>query len=188
MNRHILGISALSIASLLLAAFVQRSRAGGIPDVQPLTYSGWLESEDGSALGGEHRVSVGSGTRIRPAVCCARARSRRDRGRGPLLDQLPDACTAAISGEEYVWSALRLDGDPLPRATIGAVPFSVEAKHAESSSLAARAAEATGALQARIAALEASLSATESANRGVVNGRWSEGSPTNFDPSASEGA
>src|SRR5690349_16552515 len=61
---------------------------------------------------------------------------------------LDDACVDAVHADSDLWIEVVVEGEPLGRVKLGAVPYAVEA---------ARAAAATGPLQQQIGALQQQL-------------------------------
>lgn len=161
-RRYMLPSAGLLLVGAAIGHFAHTARAGGIPGSQTLTYAGVLQNEKGQPLSGRQAIDF-------------RLWDERENGaeRCGLLNPsggyvltvdgrfsipLPDACVRAVSDYPQLWVELRVAGSALPRAPLGAVPYAVEARRAVSAD------SASGALEQRIAALEAS--------KGKVAGIW----------------
>jgi hypothetical protein len=174
------------------AVLSSRLLAGGIPQSNALSYHGVLEAEDGALVSGEHEIAVElwsaseAGTRA-----CASEPRRLSTLSGRFSVALPDDCTAAVGASPDLWAAVIVDGAALPRAKLGAVPFSVESNNAASAGVAAvaqRADSAGGALEQRIAMLESRLAALEGAQTAAVSGTWVGSDPVALPPEAAPGS
>ena len=138
-----------AIVGLAIGAFtLGRSWASGVPASGALTYSGSLQRPDGSAVTDEP-ISIkfwradGANTPLCVADNQASVRWEGER----FSVQLPDQCANAVRDNPDILLEVLVGQaqESLGRAKLGAVPFALEA---------ARASEAAGALESRIAALE----------------------------------
>lgn len=114
-----------------------------------MTYSGYLESGDGVPLDGKHSVAVhfyGAVDADGSDDLCS-ANNAADTGlvAGRFQIALPAKCTDAIKASPDVWVEVEVDGGPLGRTKLGAVPYAIEASHATTADSAALANEATNA-------------------------------------------
>jgi len=130
------------------------ARAAGIPAVSALTYSGYLESPDGTPLSNKVGVSIdvwnaaSAGKKV-----CSVATTSITPVSGRFQVTLPDACTTAVGDNADLWLEVTVDGTSLGRTKLGAVPYAVEASHAASADAAA------GALQTQLDALQKKVDA-----------------------------
>jgi formylglycine-generating enzyme required for sulfatase activity len=137
---------ALVAAAVLVAWQVRRATAEGVPAVQPLYFSGTLD-DGGVPVEGPRDITVrvyaaaSGGT----AVCTTSAPATTVSG-GRFRVALSDTCAAAVHANPDLWIEAEVGGTVLPRTKIGAVPYALEADTASDSA---------GALDARLAALEA---------------------------------
>jgi hypothetical protein len=100
-----------------------------------------------------------------------------DQGRFDII--LPDTCTAAVKANPDLWIEITVDGASLGRSKAGAVPYAVEAAHAVNSDTAANATNATKATTATNAtsatnatnATNATTAATANAAGGALDTR-----------------
>jgi len=175
-----------------IAVLSSRLLAGGIPQTNALSYHGVLESEDGALVSGEHEIAIElwSANEEGNRVCASEPQSLTTVA-GRFSIALPDDCTAAVHDSPDLWVAVVVDGAGLPRAKLGAVPYSVEADSAARADVAAvaqRADAAGGGLEQRIAMLEARLAAVESAQAAGVRGEWVASAPVELPPEAPVGS
>jgi hypothetical protein len=125
------------------------TRAEGIPGTGALTYSGILEDDSGTPLTGNKNIQiallddVSGGNKL-----CETSSQSIALVRGRFEVVLPDECVDQVKTKADTWIEVTVDGSPLQRAKIGAVPYAVEARHAMSAD------SAMGALEQRISALE----------------------------------
>lgn len=128
------------------------ARAAGIPAATALTYTGYLETPDGTPLTKASSVSlnVWNAATGGKKVCATEPESITPVA-GRFQITLPDVCTTAVSASPDLWLEATVDGTSLGRTKLGAVPYAVEAAHAAS---AASADDATGALATRLDALD----------------------------------
>jgi hypothetical protein len=147
-RRIAVGASALAGALIILIA--ARSRAAGIPEADGMTYTGYLESSEGTPLTGEHSIAVQfwDSESAKDDVCMGKLDAAELQS-GRFQVQLPLSCSEAVKASPDVWVSVDVDGASLGRTKLGAVPFALEAGHAASAS------SATDALEDRIGALEA---------------------------------
>lgn len=131
--------------------FVGTARAAGIPATATLAYSGVIHDAQGPI--DDPALPIGVSLWDVPMAGDPATNRRCDfpsmrtavtNGRFRIV--LPEACVAAVQANPELYVEISLQGDTLPRQKIGAVPYAVEAQRASS---------AGGALEARIARLEA---------------------------------
>ncbi len=117
-------------------------RADGIPSPNPLTYSGTL-TEGGVAVNDmrnielslwDHETDRDPSHRTRCTVPSAPVRV--EQGRFQVV--LPEACAAVVHETRNLWVEVSVNGAPLGRTKIGAVPFAVEAERAADLTAAVR--------------------------------------------------
>lgn len=129
-------------------------RADGIPATTPLLYRGYLErsgmpDDTARMVGASLWDRATDGTRLCDVPAAPVTPS------GGRFELALDACVAAVRANRDAWLQLTVDGTPLPRTKLGAVPYAIEAERAQSAN------NAVGPLLARIAALEARVTANE---------------------------
>ena len=83
-------------------------------------------------------------------IVCTTGSSAQTLTNGGFSVVLPDACVAAVHANTELWVEVLVDGASTGRSKLGAVPYALEADTAS---------KAAGALNTRIAALEAGASA-----------------------------
>jgi hypothetical protein len=137
------GCGAVAATTAMLAV---RARAAGIPDADPLTYTGYLEDGDGAPLTGAHSIDVTFwGSVDGTDDLCSGGNDNAELTAGRFQIPLPD-CAEAVKATPDVWVDVQVDGASLGRTKLGALPYALEA---------GRASDSTGVLEARLAALEA---------------------------------
>jgi hypothetical protein len=137
------------VAVISFAAYeASQTRADGIPASQTLTYAGLLTGADGKPLEKVNSILVYFWDKAdEGSLLCQTPPSREPpplhngRFSVPLL---PD-CTTAIRKKSDVFVEVVVNGTPLERSKLGAVPYAVEAE---------RASDAAGVLDQRLTALE----------------------------------
>jgi hypothetical protein len=168
----------LTFAAGAVAAVALRGRAGaeGIPANEPLHYSGEL-TENGAPVDGTRPVVLqlwSSATATDAASKkCETSAPATSIVKGAFRVALDPSCVAQIRSTPDLWIEPVVGGTSLGRRKIGAAPYAVAADHA------ARAGEAVGALNMRIAALEQQVAAaTQGLGRLVQNGTVTAGMGT----------
>lgn len=142
----------LMLAALLVTASVAwragRARADGVPTAPgALTYGGTLDDGAGRPVEGARSITVRlwdaatGGTAV-----CATAAPSSPVVAGRFHVALDATCAAAVRANPDLWVEVTVDATTFPRSRIAAVPYALEA---------GRAAAASGALAARLAAAEA---------------------------------
>jgi len=132
---------AAAVSGILLAAsaatlLAVRARAAGIPAANALTYTGYLETPDGTPLTNSVQIAVGIWDAQNGGNKVCEAESKKVApvaGRFQLA--LPN-CQAAIAANPELWLETTVDGKSLGRTKLGAVPYAVEANHAVASDAA----------------------------------------------------
>jgi hypothetical protein len=121
--------AALGVAS---AAFLAgRALAAGVPDVEPLTYSGTLMSSNGEPLSGDRAILLRFWDKATDGdVLCTRPEETVALSVGRFSLALPDECTDAVRANPDLWVEIVVDDVSLGLAKVGAVPFAIEATHA----------------------------------------------------------
>ncbi|HWA73977.1 MAG TPA: hypothetical protein VG937_16660 [Polyangiaceae bacterium] len=147
-------LSGTVIAVAVAASLAVRARAAGIPPTNALSYSGYLETPDGTPVVNQVEVALNvwdaasGGHKV-----CAVANQTLTPSAGHFRVELPDACTRAVSANPNLWLEPVINDTSLGRTGLGAVPYSVEADHAVSADVAAP----TGALAERLNAMQAEI-------------------------------
>ncbi|MEO7035635.1 MAG: hypothetical protein ABI548_17050 [Polyangiaceae bacterium] len=135
MNRT-LRVVATSVAVVGVAgsAFLAgRVWAAGVPATGALTYSGLLQDAAGAPLTGSHPIEVQfwSAPSAGTSLCDVKAASATlTNGRFSL--PLTDDCVTGIHANSSAYVEVSVDGVPLGRTKLGAVPYALEAGHATS--------------------------------------------------------
>ena len=146
--------AALACAALVLAITARRAAADGVP-LSGMVYSGYLEDAAGTPANGSLPmvVTVFDAETAGVALCTTAATAAVARGRFSL--PLDVACNTSVQNGPDRWVELTVEGAPLPRQRIGAVPYAREA---------GRASDASGALKATLAGLAADSAKIASAS------------------------
>jgi hypothetical protein len=151
----------LAVVAGLGAGLAWRGRAGaeGIPGSEPISYSGEL-IENGTPVDDTRAVvlTLWSSATATDAASkkCETSSPRTAIVKGSFRVPLDASCLAQIRSTPDLWIEPVVGGKTLGRRKIGAAPYALEADHAATAS---RAAEAIGALNARIEALEQKVTA-----------------------------
>lgn len=158
MNRVVRRFGVLAGVGLLTAAglLALRARAAGVPAPNALTYTGYLETPEGAAVTDSVEVSVAiwSAASGGSKVCETGGESLTPvAGRFQL--QLPEKCTQAVKMQPNLWLETSVEGTALGRTKLGAVPFAIEADHANTATTAEA---AGGALKTTLDSLTAKIS------------------------------
>jgi hypothetical protein len=137
---------AVGCAGIAAAAFVggRAWAAGGIPPAGALNYSGLLQDASGAPLSGTQYVEVKFWNDATASAAVNLLCDTGTPGLAPLTNgrfsiPLPDKCTKQVGANTGIWVEVFVGptanaAGSLGRAKIGAVPFAVEAAHAESAS------------------------------------------------------
>lgn len=155
--------AALALGSVL-TLLVQRVRAAGIPETGTLTYSGYLTTADGEPVNGAMSIAV----MVYPAaeggdLVCEAGGVRVEVEDGRFQVPLSDACTTAVKASPELWVEVNVAGAPVARTKLGAVPYAVEAAHAEHAAYADIAGSATRAGESVALAADAFFTTTDCA-------------------------
>jgi hypothetical protein len=146
-KRVVIGGACAAVAAFAAIYVVGRARAAGVPTMPPvMTYSGTLTDPSGTALTGSKNIQIAfwdQATGGATPLCVTPSTMQMLVG-GSFQIALPDTCVAAVHANPDVWVEVSVDGAPLTRTKIGAVPYALEA---------ASAASAAGALDNRLATL-----------------------------------
>jgi hypothetical protein len=144
----------LLVASLLVVLGVCRTvRAQGIPDMNPLWYSGTL-TEGGQLVNGTRAITInvwpdGSASTM---PLCQTVISNANVVGGVFRVPLASECKASLNGNRNAWAEVVDGATSLGRQKIGAVPYAIESDHAASATSAATAASLTpGPIAGRLA-------------------------------------
>jgi hypothetical protein len=152
-----LTLGAVAVAASALTLLAVRARAAGVPDVEALTYTGYLEGADGVALDGTHSIAVRFWESIQAEdSLCAAEDAGLELVAGRFQLALPKKCADAVKASPDVFADVVVDGSSLGRTKLGAVPYALEAGHATSADTAS---EAAGALAEQLGKLEDGVAA-----------------------------
>ncbi len=149
-RRDVTAVSAVGVA-IALGYVMGRARASGIPTSPPvMTYSGTLTDSAGTPLKEAKNIQIqfwdrqsGGSTPV-----CLTPSSSQPLVAGTFQVPLPDPCVAAVHANAELWAEVIVDGASLGRTKQAAVPYAIEADTAS---------HAAGALEARLAAVEKSV-------------------------------
>jgi hypothetical protein len=133
-KRLVVGISCSVLFLALASAYlVGRARAAGIPAAMAMTYSATLTDASGVPLTGSKNLQIAIFKQSAPTTGetpeCVVTLTSQALAMGTFQAQLPDTCTDAVHRLPDLWIEVSVDGAPLPRAKIGAVPYAVETDH-----------------------------------------------------------
>ncbi len=133
-----------------LGALAVRARAAGIPDADVLTYTGYLESAEGTPLDGEHSISVQFWESLAATKdLCAASLGSVELQAGRFQVPLPAECADAVKANPDLFVDVSIDGASLGRTKLGAVPYAIEAAHATKADEAEHAQSADTATNAK---------------------------------------
>ena len=148
-NRTLIAVGLTSLLGIATgsAYFVGRARAAGVPATQPMTFSGVLTDTAGVALTGTKNLQVQFWDQATAGnIVCTTGSAPQALVAGGFAVALPASCTTVVHTTADLWTELLVDGASLGRTKLGAVPYALEADTASG---------AAGALNTRLAALEA---------------------------------
>lgn len=136
-NRLLTAGTAVGLAVLAAAGIGYRvggARAEGVPATQPLTYTGMLE-ESGIPVTGERFIFVSlwkdaASTDAASRACNTVTTSKTAVAAGWFTVDLDPTCTAAVNANPDLWVEVLVEGQPLPRTKLKAVPYALQAGHA----------------------------------------------------------
>ncbi len=146
--RRTSALAALGLCTLVgvVAYRVGRARADGVPTTSPLYYGGVLE-DGGRPVEGMRNVTIRLwDMAVGGTAACTTVAPNTPFGAGRFRVEMDAACAAAVRANPNLWAEVLVDSTTFARTKLGAVPYALEA---------GRAAGASGALEARIAAVEA---------------------------------
>jgi hypothetical protein len=150
---------------------VLRGRAGaeGGPRTEPLHYAGEL-LENGVPVDDTRAVTLTLWSSATASDAgskkCETSAPSTPIVKGAFRVPLDATCLAAVRATSDLWIEAAVGGKSLGRRKLGAAPFALEADHAVS---ATRAGEASGALEARLAALEQKVAAASNGLGALVD-------------------
>jgi len=160
--KRVSGYAAVCVLTAAVTLLAVRARAAGVPDAAALTYTGYLENPDGTPATGTkgigialYAVATGGGKPV-----CEQKPQDIEPVSGRFQLTLPYDCTDAVKANPDLWAEVQVEGALLGRTKLGAVPYAIEAAHATNADAAGDALKA-GALDKRLAAIEASVTAWE---------------------------
>lgn len=166
--QNVMLYAAIALAAAASSYFVLKAQAGIAPGAQSLTYSGVLQDPDGKPITGRTALDfrLWDAREDGNEQCVVfNPRDNYDLGtNGRFSVQLPDECLAAVRSHTTLWVELRVAGEALPRAQLGAVPYAVEAGHAVTADEAAHADTADKAgseIAATLASLQSQITALQ---------------------------
>ncbi len=133
---------ALLAAGLVAVGYKQmRAHADGVPTMNPMTYSGTLEDGGQPVAGSRNfRLTLWDDPRSTDSsrMRCVTTAPNTPVTAGRFQVALDNSCTPVVFASPNLWVELEVNGSPLPRTRIGAVPFALEAARAADLSPAAR--------------------------------------------------
>lgn len=133
MKKRDLLIAAGLIAFGCLVGFGVKALADGIPSPNPLYYAGTL-TENGALANGSHSITINLWLNPAPTTgetnLCATNVAGAPVVNGRFRIALASSCKAAINANPNTYVEVVDNGTSLGRASIGAVPYAVEADHA----------------------------------------------------------
>ncbi|MGE5785212.1 MAG: C1q-like domain-containing protein [Myxococcales bacterium] len=172
----IAAVSAAGTAAIL----GPRLRAAGIPATNSLTYSGTLSKADGQPENGPHSILVyfwdtATGG-VTPLCQTLPAATQTAVTNGRFTVALPDSCTQVIKANPDLYVEVTVDGSPVGRTKLGAVPYAMEANHAVSADRASAADRAAAADKATASSELANSIAGVTARTGALESTFSRAS------------
>jgi len=133
----VVGASLLVTAAFVLGYWASRARASGIPATGALTYSGTLTNPDGSPVTGQQNILIQLYTAATGGTAaCASQPAAVTPVAGTFQVALGDDCTTLVHNNTDLWVDVLVNGAPVGRTKLGAVPYAVEAAHAASATTA----------------------------------------------------
>ncbi len=162
-----LGTLALGSALTLV---VQRVRAAGVPATVALTYTGYLESPDGTPVNGSKPIAlyIYDAATAGTILCQVVSGSPTTLTSGRFQILLSEACTAAVKANPDLYVEVQVEGLALGRTKLGAVPYAVEAGHAMAADSASNAAHAAAADSAAAATTAAKATTADTATKATT--------------------
>jgi hypothetical protein len=149
-EHRLLSRRGLVLGGLVIAAavgFGLHAARASIPATNALSYTGTLMDGAGNPLTDPHAVEIGvfdvdtGGTPVCPI---AQNPTLTPDVHGGFRMQLSDACATDIEQNPDLWLEVKVDGTPLARTKLGAVPYAVAAKTAVHADQAADSAQLDG--------------------------------------------
>lgn len=150
-------------ACIVLGYLAGRAHAAGIPAAKTMTYSGTLTDMNGAPLTGMKNIQVQLWDAPAAGVSqCLAGPTAVTLAAGGFEMTLPDGCTAAVHANPDLYVEVFVDGASTGRTKLGAVPYAVEADHAQTAASATNATSATNASHATTA--DSATTATSATN------------------------
>jgi len=141
----------LILGGAAVGAVGMQALAAGVPDVNALTYTGYLETPAGVPVTTLVNLNVSVyDAEVAGNKVCEKAVMDLAPVAGRFQVELPDTCTAAVKANPNLWVEVLVGGASLGRSKLGAVPYALEAGHAtsaDSATNATNAARATAVLK-----------------------------------------
>ncbi len=159
-NRHLFIAAGLTTLGAL-AGFGVKALADGIPSPNPLYYSGTL-TEAGQVVDGTRAITIDlwpDATTAGMPLCQTVASTTQVVG-GRFRIALDSSCKAAINQNSGAYVEVIDGATSLGRASMGAVPYAVEADHAVNATNATNATDG-GDIASEISALQGSVAALQ---------------------------
>lgn len=146
LRSKVAGMSLLLLATFALGYCVSRARAAGIPATGALTYSGILTNSDGTFVTGSQNLLIQLYTvATAGSAACASPATAVTLAAGAFQVPLGDDCTALVHANTDLWVDVLVNGASVGRSKLGAVPYAVEADHAQTATTATTATTAVTA-------------------------------------------
>lgn len=138
------GLLSLAVGvGALIGSSIERARASGISAATPMTYSGVLTDSTGTPLTGSKNVQLSVYDKATGGTLqCTVGPTPVTLANGGFQLPLPDTCTTVVHANPDLWIEVFVDGASMGRTKLGAVPYAVEAAHAQTADSALSAASA----------------------------------------------
>ncbi|MFZ5896829.1 MAG: hypothetical protein ACOY0T_37580 [Myxococcota bacterium] len=129
--RRLIACCVAALSGGVIVALVNSVRAAGIPDTgDVLTYTGHLEAPDGTPVDQKKNIAVQLfAQEVDGNSVCSSPSKPTDVDAGRFQVPLPAECVRRVQESADLWVEVSVDGAPLGRTKLGAVPYAVEASH-----------------------------------------------------------
>lgn len=159
-NRGWIAGGTLLLAVVGAGSYLAGARAAGVPQRTPMTYTGVVTDLQGAPVSGSRMIELRLWDRETGGTTpvCVVPPAPHVLVAGGFRITLPDPCVAAVREKPDLWIEVVVADKTFGRRKINAVPYAIEAE---------RATNAGGALETRLAGLEASKLAAPRDGSGV---------------------
>ncbi len=125
-----------------VVGFIGKAIADGIPTMQPLTYSGVLQTSAGAAVTTQQSIQItlwddAAANASANQKCTTPTQNVTPDAQGRFQVLLDQACFDAVKVNANLWVQVQVGATVLPRSKLGAVPYAAEAGKATRHVLAA---------------------------------------------------